>query len=152
MSSKGDSDADVDYAATSLAGMLSHFIIAYRFEIGMIAALAVLLSAFLLSIFSPFEEYTVYGEIVRIDAGGLFVNVQGFGVNVLVGTLVENPVRVSQGICFSDPSFGHSYCHIGAKVELKRMGNENGNEWWFVSAIIRGFEGNDTYVIEKTVE
>jgi hypothetical protein len=143
-----DNDDDVSFDYTPYS-MVRNFVMKNLFTVGFIAVLVTVLSVLAYLLVLPNVTYRASGTITRIDNAGLTVRI--FSVDADVdASMIGTEIVVGSGICALQG--WSTQCFIGAPVEVTFQGNRIGQEGWSVTALVRGFGGNDSYVLEKTEE
>jgi len=145
-----DKDDDVSFDYTPY-GMVRNFVMKNIILLLIVSILVTAISVLAYFLVLPNVTYHALGTVTRIDNAGLTVRI--FSAEADMGVpvpIVGTEIMVGSGICALQGL--SALCFIGAPVEATFQGNRLGQESWSVTALVRGFEGNDTNVIEKTEE
>jgi hypothetical protein len=138
--SEDDDDAvSADWIDTTLKYLNTH-----RFDVVMAVFMVFIGIAVYALLSSPYEIYRVYGDITRIDEGGMLVEVSRVGFNTNM-SVVPDQLEVSSGLCFMNQDFGLARCGLGAHVEVIRYVTAF-REFWYVNAILKDL---DSYGVAK---
>jgi hypothetical protein len=143
-----DNDDDVSFDYTPYI-MVRNFVMKNLFTVGFVAILLVASLVYFCILVLPNVTYRASGTITRIDNAGLTVKISSVDADADV-SMVGTEMMVGSGICALQT--WSALCFIGAPVEVTFQGNRIGQEGWSVTALVRGFGGNDSYVLEKTEE
>lgn len=143
-----DNDDDVSFDYTPY-GMVRNFVAKNALLVAMIAILVTAFSVLAYLLVVPNVTYHALGTITRIDNAGLTVKISSVDADA-DASIVGTEIVVGSGICALQG--WSTQCFIGAPVEVTFQGNRIGQEGWSVTALVRGFGGNDSYVLEKTEE
>jgi hypothetical protein len=141
-----DNDDDVSFDYTPY-GMVRNFVMKNIILLLIVSILVTAISVLAYFLVLPNVTYHVLGTVTRIDNAGLTVRIFSVDADVYA-SMVGTEIMVGSGICALQG--WSTLCFIGAPVEATFQGNRLGQKSWSVTALVRGFEGNDTYVIEKT--